>query len=139
MTAAVDHLQRILRSLEAGKPVAGEDARVLARLLHWALASPETPDPRRPRRHLLRRAWREHFPDLPRTTAARMLASAWASWSPGPADALPGSLSAIFDRLHRAGFRPIGWRQMADDLDPALDPPAAKSLQNRPSRRSDRA
>lgn len=104
LRAAADHI-------EAAFPRAAEVLR--------ALALP-SPDPRSIRRVVLRQLWRRHFFGVARTTAARLLAAAWAEWEPHDEAELPGTLGEGFARLARLGVAPLQWRQIADDLDPTL-------------------
>jgi hypothetical protein len=104
----------------AAAMVASTHARAAARLL--AMAAPvERPDPLRLRRLVLRRLWRDHLLGLSRTSAARVLAAAWASWQPGDGGEAPGSMGDGFCRLHRVGIRPRSAWTLIKDLDPSLD------------------
>ncbi|KLK90302.1 hypothetical protein AA309_26595 [Microvirga vignae] len=106
--------------LKAAELVAGHHPDVAALLRD--LAEPTTPpDPVGLRKRVLRRIWRIHLAGMPRTAAARVIAAAWASYEPTEAQPVPGTQAADFDRLSRAGVRPLAWRQIADALDEMLD------------------
>jgi hypothetical protein len=79
------------------------------------------PDPARLRKRILRRIWNVHYHGMARTAAARLIASTWATYEPADAPLVPGTREDAFDRLSRAGFRPVAWRRIADDLDRDLD------------------
>jgi hypothetical protein len=114
---------RFVRSdalLDAAEALEGPHPDVAALLRD--LAKPEAlPESRGLRKRILRRLWRVCYPFAARTAAARLIASAWASFTPTQAPPIPDSKEELFDRLHRAGARPLAWRQIADELDPAFD------------------
>jgi hypothetical protein len=123
-------------AVDAGRRERGEIAEVLREA---AADQPPPADPRRPRKLLLRWLKRDHYGDLSRYNAAKVISQEWASRRP-TGDPLPGTADAIYHRLDAAGYRPLTWRQIHDDLGPTLDPfPAANRLQNPPGRRPDRA
>lgn len=99
------------------------DHPMVASLLRTAAGQAVIPDPRALRRAtLLRITWRhERYRGLVRTTAARLLAADWRAWhESGSRVDLPGSVGAEFALLERANVAPVGWRTIADDLDPDL-------------------
>ena len=68
------------------------------------------------RKAALRAVWRALYPGEQRTTAARLIAVEWAAHAAG--HPIPQDRACAYERL--AGFRPVAWRTIADDLDPAM-------------------
>jgi hypothetical protein len=73
------------------------------------------------RKAILRRIWRNHYPGMPRSAAARAIEIEWKEHIPGTRDREPNALEAGLDDLARLLIRPLAWRQLADDLDASLD------------------
>lgn len=121
-SAAADELLAAADRVDADFPRAAAWLRALA-------VPMDASDPRSVRRLVLRQLWRRHYGGVARTTAARLLAAAWRGWAPDEEVEMPGTMSDGFARLARLGVAPLGWRQIADDLDADLDPPDCKFLQ----------
>jgi hypothetical protein len=68
------------------------------------------------RRRALRRIKHLRFHFTKPRPAAEAIADAWVNLPP-PGKCLPNSLSGDLDKLRRAGHKPIGWRQIFEDLE----------------------
>ena len=104
-------LRAAAEALAASDPLVSDWLRAAAEALR-------APDPAQLRRILLHRIWRQHWPGMAKTTAARLMAQEWSDWRRrGKPEGLPGSVAASFAGLDRAGVRPIAERQIGEDLD----------------------
>lgn len=97
----------------------------------WMMAKaaeepPEVIDATALRKSVLRLVARVHFTFKRRTTAARLIASAWANLPDDAGMEEPGSLNEMLHRLHRSHIPPVEWRVITDLLDPKMDRPQQK-------------
>jgi hypothetical protein len=98
------------RSLDADHPAVAEFLRSLA-------AQPGQDRARVERRAALRGIWTRLYPGELRTVAARLIAVEWQAIAGG--FGVPEEIAVAYSAL--AGYRPLAWRAIADDLDPAMD------------------
>jgi hypothetical protein len=68
------------------------------------------------RRDVLNRLKRTIGFGLSTTAAAHLIAEIWAAYRPGDEPPAFGTPEALFDRLDRAGCRPLKWRQIFDEI-----------------------
>lgn len=72
------------------------------------------------RKTILRSIWRKVFYLMPRTAAAKAIASAWFLYST-TSHCEHEQLRVYFSFLDHGGASPLSWRQIADDLDAGFD------------------
>lgn len=100
-------LIRSARLLDQRYPAVADWLRDVARPIDPEIAE---------RREVLRLIWERHFPDQKRTPVARQIASAWQQVD-FDREPMPGTVEALFHRLHRQDIGPRQWRTIAADLD----------------------
>ncbi|RWB94617.1 MAG: hypothetical protein EOQ56_30765 [Mesorhizobium sp.] len=113
---AAERLHRVAHAIAAQQSVDRDEAVWLMVVFRELVGEDSAPDPRYMRRAALRRIWWKFYPGMARTTAARLLAVEWRR-SVSVKDPLPGTIAECFQRLGRAKIRPVGERQIMDDLD----------------------
>lgn len=110
-------LRSVASSIERGQPVVGSELRIALDGLSGLAA--RRLDPKDYRRSVLRWIWARHCPGVPRTKAAELISTMWASERPLKPTA--GSVDELFQRLDTYGVRRVGIRTIIDDLDDDLD------------------